>query len=152
MPGCCVICLNFLMFLKQDILNITKVKNRNVVQEKSSLNFAQQQKWYSLFGRVQEKWAYGMKNSTCCFWKLNYITCPYRELLACTYNLYYYLLSIRTVMHMICSESTNRKRLPATLAENTFCLVNTKVYALAGYLRNWIENFAYINNLIKTFF
>ena len=48
-------------------------------------------------------------------------------------------------------DSTNRKNLSATVAENTFCLINTIVYALAWYLRNWMEKHDYINTLTETF-
>ena len=48
-------------------------------------------------------------------------------------------------------DPTNRRNVSATVAENTFCLINTIVYALAKYLRNWVEKYDYINNLTKTF-
>ena len=48
-------------------------------------------------------------------------------------------------------DPTSRRNLSATVAENTFCLINTIVYAFAWYLRNWVEKYDYINNLTKTF-
>ena len=48
-------------------------------------------------------------------------------------------------------DSTNRKQLFATVAGNTFCLIITKVYALAWYLRKGREKYDYIRNLTKTF-
>ena len=45
----------------------------------------------------------------------------------------------------------NIKQLSATVAQKTFCLVNTKVYVLEWYLRKWRETFDYINYLNKTF-
>ena len=44
-----------------------------------------------------------------------------------------------------------KRKLSAIVAEKTFCLINTKVHALAWYFGNSREKYDYIDNLTQLF-